>query len=250
MKQEGKGEISHESIYRFIEFDKRLGGKLYKCLRFHNRRKKRGIAHRWKRFPEPRKFIDKRPKEANKRERNGDWERDLIIGQRGKSALLTIVDRKNHITLIKRVASTQAEEVAEKTLNAFRENPDLSIFTITNDNGVEFGKHQDLEKRLKIPIFFTFPYHSWERGTNENTNGLIRQFFPKKTNFDDITDEEIKEVETMLNNRPRKLLNYLTPLEFNTGKYQKAFRSEKYYRKLYHAWLDEYYQNLDEMLGL
>lgn len=113
---------------------------------------------------------------------------------------MTIVDRKNHITLIKRVASTQAEEVAEKTLNAFRENPDLSIFTITNDNGVEFGKHQDLEKRLKIPIFFTFPYHSWERGTNENTNGLIRQFFPKKTNFDDITDEEIKEVETMLNN--------------------------------------------------
>lgn len=250
LKKECKGDVSHESIYNFIEYDKRFGGELYKCLRFHNRRKKRGINHRWKKFPEPRKFIDKRPEVANKRERSGDWERDLIIGKRGKSALLTIVDRKSHITLIKRVTSTQAEEVAGKTLNAFRENPDLPLFTITNDNGAEFGKHQQLEMQLKIPIYFTFPYHSWERGTNENTNGLIRQFFPKKTNFDDITDKEIKEVETILNNRPRKLLNYLTPLEFETKKYQKAFHSEKYYHNLHQTWLDEHYRNLDEMLGL
>ena len=232
LKFEKRGSISHEAIYQFIYGDRQVGGNLYKCLRHHGRRKRRVHLHRNRLWPkqELRKFIEERPIEAEHREEIGHWERDLIIGKLDDGAnLLTIVDRKSRYTLMTKVQGRTSNEVGKATEDLLPKS--IPIRTLTNDNGMEFSGYGRLEQILNIPIFFTHPYCSWERGTNENTNGLIREFFPKGTSMLNLLEEEIQNVVSLLNNRPRKILGFKTPEEIFNSNTTPLFHSDSYYRK-------------------
>ena len=190
---------------------------------------------------EPRKFIESRPKEARKRKEVGHWERDLIIGKIQDGAnLLTVVDRKSRYTLIKKVQGKFSADIAKATKEVFEMEPDLPLKTMTNDNGIEFCGFTKLEKVLDAPIYFTHPYCSWERSTNENTNGLIREFFPKGSSMSQVSDQEVQTAEDLLNTRPRKVLGFRTPREILHSVKSKLFRSNHYYRKKINK---EEYQN-------
>lgn len=205
--------ISHETIYKFVKTNKSNGGDLYLHLR-HGRRRRR------KRFSVPRvrqdilnrRHISERPDVINERQRIGDWERDLMFTRSRKEALMTFVERKTLLTVLRRVESKSPNEIAEKTIAAMREQKCLSI---TNDNGFEFREHEFESKELGIPIYFTNPYSSWEKGTCENINGLIRQYLPKDEKLKEMTDEILRKIEQRLNTRPRKKLGFRTPLEAN-----------------------------------
>ena len=209
-------KISHETIYTFVKADKKSGGCLYFHLR-HGRRRRR------KRFAIPRiradilnrKHISERPAVINKRERFGDWERDLMFAQSRSEALLTMVERKTLLTLLRKVANKSPKEIADKTVSALSKQCCLSI---TNDNGFEFRNHQKESEALNVPIYFTNPYSSWEKGTCENINGLVRQYLPRTKTLKEMTDEQIKQIEERLNSRPRKKLGFKTPMEtVNSG---------------------------------
>ena len=212
LRQHGKSTVSHERIYQYILQDKRTGGDLYKSLRCQKKRRKRyGSYDRRGQLPE-RVSIDDRPDIVEERSRIGDVEIDTVIGKGHQGGLVTIVDRKSRFTFIQRVTSKQAQEVGDATIAMLRPVSD-HLHTITADNGKEFAHHQRIAKKLKVAFYFAHPYASWERGTNENTNGLIRQYFPKSTNFLKVTDEQIVHVVNRLNHRPRKTLGYRTPHE-------------------------------------
>ena len=213
--------ISHETIYRHLLADKASGGTLYKHLRRSNRKRKKRYGSRNIRGQIPgRVSIDLRPTIVDTKERIGDWEIDTVIGKNHKGALLTIVERKSKYTLIQRLSYKRSRLVADATINLLAPYQD-KVFTITSDNGKEFADHQQVSKRLTAKIYFAHPYHSWERGLNENTNGLIRQYFPKNTDFKSITVESVRNVMNRLNNRPRKTLDYATPNEVFFGKHWK-----------------------------
>ena len=148
-----------------------------------------------------------------KRARIGDWEGDTIIGKERTIHILTHVDRKSGLLLADKLDRGTAEITKNKTIQSFKRIPKNKKHTITYDNGVTFSDYEMTEKKTGIEIFFANPYHSWERGTNENTNGLLRQFFPKKSSFVNITQGQIDRVCNLINNRPRKRLGYLTPNE-------------------------------------
>ncbi len=156
--------------------------------------------------------IDERPAIVNAKQRIGDWEIDTIIGKNHKGVLLTAVERKSKFTLIKKLANKKADRMANATVNLLGPYQ-KKVFTITSDNGKEFANHDRIAKELKTGFYFAHPYHAWERGLNENTNGLIRQYFPKKSSFDNITDDQVQMVMNRLNNRPRKTLGFATPIE-------------------------------------
>jgi len=208
---ERKIKISHETIYSFIKADKSNGGGLYLHLRHgRRRRKKRFSIPRIRNDILHRRHISERPPVINKRERFGDWERDLMFAQSRKEALMTFVERKTLLTYLRWVKSKSPKEIAAKTIEAMSQTVCKSI---TNDNGFEFREHQYESDTLKVPIYFTNPYSSWEKGTCENVNGLIRQYMPKKEALKGLTDETIKQIEERLNSRPRKKLGFQTPLE-------------------------------------
>lgn len=206
--------ISHQRIYQFIEEDKRAGGNLYRDLRQGNkkRRKKYGKNASKRGQIQNRVPISKRPDYIEKRSTTGHWEGDTIIGKNHKKAMITLVERKHGFTVIEKVESKNAELVAEKICKALSKYK-AQVKSITFDNGLEFAAHEIISKTLNCKIFFADPYSSYQRGTNENTNGLIRQYFPKGSNFDDYSDEDILKVMNSLNNRPRKRLNFFTPEE-------------------------------------
>lgn len=211
LKLSGKESISHETIYRFLKANKKSGGKLYLSLRHgHRRRKKRFSIPRVRNDILNRRHIDTRPTEINNRSRIGDWERDLMFGDSRKSALLTFVERSTLFAVIRKVESKSPKEIAEKTIGAMKF---LDCKSITNDNGFEFRNHEHESKTLDIPIYFTNPYSSWEKGTCENLNGLIRQYFPKRSTMKEITNETVRAIAERLNSRPRKSLGFQTPLE-------------------------------------
>ncbi len=143
-------------------------------------------------------------------QRIGDWEIDTVIGKNHKGALVTIVERKSKFTLIKKVNSKHADVVSDATIELLKPHGDKTL-TITADNGKEFAGHETVAEALDAEVYFAHPYCSWERGLNENTNGLIRQYFPKGSRFEDVTDEQVEFVMHRLNNRPRKGANYQTP---------------------------------------
>jgi IS30 family transposase len=213
--------ISHETIYRHLLDDKASGGALYKHLRRSNRKRKKRYGSRNIRGQIPgRVSIDLRPAIVDNKERIGDWEIDTVIGKNHKGALLTIVERKSKYTLIQKLSYKRSRLVADATIDLLAPYHD-KVFTITSDNGKEFADHQRISKQLTAKVYFAHPYHSWERGLNENTNGLIRQYFPKNTNFISITVESVRNVMDQLNNRPRKTLDYATPNEVFFGKHWK-----------------------------
>ncbi len=212
-KLEGKFSLCHETIYTFLYRDQQLGGEHWKLLKRSKSYRRRRFGYYKRGYPIPGIIrIEKRSKKASGRKRIGDFERDLIIGKKGtKPALLTIVDRKSRYLRIKKVRSKSANEIHQLTLNALKS--ENYVHTITNDNGFEFAEFAKTEKALKAKIFFTNPYSSWERGSIENANGLIRAYFKTGTNFEEISHAQIKKIETKLNNRPRKTLGYRTPKE-------------------------------------
>jgi len=196
-----------------VREDKRQGGTLYKHLRYSHKKRKKQYGGKDKRGQiKNRVSIDERPEIVAQKTRIGDWEIDTVIGKNHQGALVTIVDRVSRFTLIKKVSSKHADVVTAATIDLLKPYMDKT-WTITADNGKEFAGHEILAEQLNASVYFAHPYHSWERGLNENTNGLIRQYFTKGSSFVDITHEQVEEVMRKLNHRPRKALNYKTPHE-------------------------------------
>jgi len=202
--------VSHEWIYQHIYMDKRSGGDLHKHLRCQKKRRKRiGDYDRRGKIPN-QVSIEERPEIVEQRERFGDWEADTIIGAGKQGAIVTLVERKSRFTLLKQVVRRTAAAVEDAILELLR--PYLAVtHTITFDNGKEFANHQAIAQILQADMYFAHTYASWERGTNENTNGLIRQYFPKGLDFSSITDDQISFVKERLNARPRKCLDFQAP---------------------------------------
>lgn len=206
--------ISHETIYRRILKDKHAGGDLYTHLRCKKKRKKRYGSKTAGRGCIPNRVdIEKRPAIVDSRKRVGDWEGDTVIGSHnGGAVMATMVERKARYTVVAKSKDKTTASVIGAIIKEM-EPFSLLVKTITFDNGKEFSGHKHLTETFGGEIYFARPYHSWERGLNENTNGLIRQYFPKKTVFDNIAEKEFYDAARKLNNRPRKCLGYSTPLE-------------------------------------
>lgn len=219
-------KISYEAIYKYIYAQYHRDGygrctgedlRIY-LKRHHKTRHPKYIPFR----PQRLKIIDaisisERPEEVELREELGHWEGDSIISRQSKYGLNTLVERKSGLVFITKIKNGKAEETAQKVIARLAALPMKKRQTLTLDNGSENAGHKIITSTLKTRCYFARPYHSWERGTNENTNGLIRYYFPKKTDFAKISVEQIKRVETILNNRPRKRLQWLTPLEVFSG---------------------------------
>lgn len=212
LKKEIKRTISHERIYQYLRENRTEGGCLWRHLRHSNRiRKKRNIKEKRGHIPD-RVFIDDRPKIVEQRRRIGDWEADTMWKPREKGALLTLVERKTGYTLLSWLPDRKAERVTDRIIELLCDFKDR-VHTLTVDNGSEFKSHKRLAVSLNAKVYFAHPYHAWERGTIENTNGLIRQYFPRKRALDSSIAKLIPLVEQRLNHRPRKRLKYKTPFE-------------------------------------
>lgn len=212
MAMEQGVSISHEWIYRHIYADKRAGGDLYTFLRCKKIRRKRYGSYD-RRGCIPRQVsIDDRPKVVDAKRRFGDWEGDTVIGKQHKGALVTLVERKSLYTVIRSVVQKTAEAVRRAVADGLSPVAER-VHTITYDNGREFADHEGMAHDLGADIYFAHPYASWERGLNENTNGLIRQYFPKDRDLTTVTKAEVAQAMDKLNHRPRKSLGYRTPHE-------------------------------------
>ncbi len=206
----GHAAISPETVYQRVYANKRAGGLLWKNLRCQKQRKKRyGKAERRGTIPD-RLSIEDRPTIVETHSRIGDWEADTVIGKNHRQAIVSIVERKTGFTLIRKVERKTAQAVSRAMIGLLKPHRE-KVRTITSDNGKEFAGHKEIANKLKADFYFAHPYSSWERGTNENTNGLIRQYFPKNRDFTTITQQEIDTAMERLNNRPRNRLGYQTP---------------------------------------
>lgn len=210
-KAAGTPCISTERIYRHVWEDKRRKGKLYTHLRTQGKRyRKRGSGKDARGIIKDRVCIEQRPAIVEEKERFGDLEIDTIIGKNHKGAIVTINDRATGLLRMKQVERKEAELVKQAAIELllyFKPH----LHTITSDNGKEFALHQHISRELEVGFFFAHPYHSWERGANENLNGLIRQYIPKSSSFENLTDEYVRFVQEELNNRPRKRFDFKTP---------------------------------------
>ena len=212
LDERGLPSVSHEAIYHRIYADKRNGGTLHRSLRCQKARRKR-YGGRERRGTIPNQVsIEQRPAMVGTRERFGDWEADLVIGAGHHQALVTINERKSRYALIGHVPRKTAQAVSDVMVSLLTPYA-ACVHTLTTDNGKEFAQHERIASELGADFFFAHPYASWERGANENMNGLIRQFFPKKMSFDSITQAEITFAVDKLNHRPRKCLGFRTPHE-------------------------------------
>jgi len=205
--------LSHERIYRMIWQDKRDGGELWRCLRRRGKRYNKRSGQNAGRGLIPNRIdISERPAIVERKTRLGDWEGDTVVSAGHKGGLLTHVERKSMLTKIAKLSRSTAKATHRATvrhLNPLRR----FVATITYDNGKEFAGHQQTAKALHADVYFATPYHAWERGLNENTNGLIRDFFPKGTDFSTVSYAEVAKVERLLNSRPRKSLGFRSPQE-------------------------------------
>lgn len=209
--ENGERSISHEWIYQMIYRNKRNGGDLHNHLRCKCKRRKRYGSYTKRGKIMNSVSIDERPDVINERGRFGDWEADLVEGDRSsKHALLTLTERVARYTLVAKVKSKHASQVTEAMIKLFS-NSGLDVKSVTSDNGREFAGHEVVSDTLGIDFYFAHPYSPWERGANENTNGLLRQYAPKKTDFSKLTNKDIKRAMERLNNRPRKCLGMKTP---------------------------------------
>jgi IS30 family transposase len=209
--KEGIECVSIERIYQFIWNDKKVGGDLYKHLRTQGKRyRKRGASKDKRGQIVGRVGIEHRPKEVDEKERIGDFEIDLVIGKNHKGALVTANDRVTGMAKIKKIDGKDSVVVQEAIIEMLAEFRPI-LKTITSDNGKEFAQHQEIARELDVGYYFAKPYHSWERGANENLNGLIRQYFPKGMSFENITKEQVQDAEDKLNNRPRKRFGFQSP---------------------------------------
>lgn len=212
MEREQGVSISHEWIYQYVYTDKRSGGDLFRFLRCQKVRRKRYGAYSRRGIIPNQVSIDERPAIVDAKRRFGDWEGDTVIGKGHRGALVTLVERKALYAVIKGVRHKMADKVREAVnegLTPFKSR----VHTITYDNGREFTDHEGMADDLDARIYFAHPYASWERGLNENTNGLIRQYFPKSRDLTTVTEAELEHAMNRLNHRPRKSLGFRTPYE-------------------------------------
>lgn len=217
LNRERKVMIHHETIYQYLYRDKAQGGDLYRHLRVVPKpyRKRHGHYDRRGRI-QGAVSIEQRPAIVDKRGRVGDWEGDTVMGKKRQSALLTLVERKTLYTLIVKLEGKQAAPLATAMITLMKPHKDR-IHTVTFDNGKEFSDHKTIAQGLDTKVYFAHAYASWERGINENTNGLIRQYFSKGTDFSKVSDQEIQFVMDRLNNRPRKSRGARSPNEMFLG---------------------------------
>lgn len=212
-KYDGKTMVSHERIYQHIWSDKRSGGDLCTHLRHAPKKRRKRYASNDRRGQMPNKVsIEKRPREVETRQELGHWEIDTVIGHSHQGAIVTVVERTSRFTVIGCLCGKHAEALADRTLEILMPYKE-QVRSMTSDNGKEFAQHERIAKVLEAAFYFAHPYHSWERGTNENTNGLIRQYFPKSMCLDSITQADCQKIMDILNNRPRKVLGFRTPNE-------------------------------------
>jgi transposase, IS30 family len=212
LKRKNQPSVSHEWIYLYIYADKRRGGTLHRHLRSQKKQRKRYSGYIRRGQIPNRTSIDKRPKIVDSKGRFGDWEVDTIVGARHKGGILSAVERKSKLIRLRKLATKGAAEMKDNTVELLTPLA-AKVHTITVDNGKEFCEHELMAAGLQARIYFAHPYSSWERGLNENSNGLVRQYFPKKYEFSKISDKDLQQVEDLLNNRPRKTLGYRTPNE-------------------------------------
>lgn len=206
---------SHETLYKWIWEDKRCGGTLYMYLRHHGSKyRKRGAVNNSRRHIPNAIDISERPAIVDQRSRFGDFEIDTIVGLSHRQHILTVVERKVGLLFMSRLRKPTAQETADRLIEILSPLAKRGyVKTITADNGLQFAQHERVSSELGATMYFARPYHSWERGTNENTNGLIRQYIPKGSNFDDYSDQTLENIQMRLNSRPRKRLGYSTPNE-------------------------------------
>lgn len=216
VRLEGRAMVCRERIYQHIYADAKAGGDLWKYLPRAKRRRRRRCPRQdgrgRGRIPNQRR-IDTRPDVVETRERVGDWEGDLVAGAPGTGHLVTLVERRTRFTLTGRVPSKRAAVVEARIGCLFGQLPAEARKTLTLDNGKEFAFHEAIAQRNAMDVYFAHPYHSWERGTNENTNGLIRRIHPKRSSFAGIGAAQLKRIDRYLNDRPRKCLGWYTPRE-------------------------------------
>lgn len=232
MSVDGMVRLSTETIYRYIYRWIRKGEKLEIYLRHKHRKYKsrKGIYEYRGKIPRA-KPISQRASIVDSKERIGDFEVDTIIGKNHKQSIVTLVDRHSKFTLMQKVSNKEAHDVSQAMLKLLQPLKGI-VKTITSDNGKEFAYFYEIEKRLNVEFYFAEPYKSWQRGLNEHTNGLIREYIPKKTDFEDISNQYVTQIQTKLNNRPRKVLDYKTPSEVFFGKIaQWIDESLLYYKK-------------------
>ncbi len=208
---EKRETVSHESIYQYIRRDRKSGGTLYKYLRCQKKRRKRYGSREKRGQIADMKPIESRPASAENRSRQGHIEGDLVIGKQGTGALVTLVDRKTRYTVIASIKSKTADETNQAISAVLAEFP--VVHSITFDRGREFAKFKEIETRFGINVYFANPYASYERGTNENTNGLIRQYLPKGCSLEFVDLQYVQHIQDRLNHRPRKTLGFRTPHE-------------------------------------
>lgn len=206
-------QISRQGIYNWLAQDKKAGGKWYQHLRLGKRRRHNLTKGVRRADISNRQNISARPQSVESRRHFGDWEADTVRGKLNSGHIATLVDRRSRYTVIAKLEKNRAHCFNEAVIARLKKDAWLPIRTITADNGPEFARHKELGDELGASIYFADPYSSWQRGTNENTNGLIRQYLPKGMDFRTVTSERIALVENLLNNRPRKTLNYRTPYE-------------------------------------
>lgn len=206
--------VSHERIYQHLWQDKAKGGTLYKHLRLAGGKKKRKrYGKRDFRGKIPHRVgIEKRPQIVETKRRLGDWEADTLIGKHHRGAVVSLVERKSQFTRLGKVARKTAQAVQEQMVAQLRPHRPR-VHTITTDNGREFADHQTVARKLQTNVYFAHPYQAWQRGLNEQVNGLIRQYLPKKTDLRYVTDDRLRFIMDRLNHRPRKTLGYKTPYE-------------------------------------
>jgi IS30 family transposase len=205
--------VSHEWIYQHIYVDKGKGGTLYKQLRRTGKKynKRKGKTSGRGLIPN-RIDIDERPAIVAERSRLGDWEADTIVGAEHKGAILSLVERVSKYTLLHKLDNATSDKTGTAIVTKMHPYKKI-VHTITSDNGKEFAAHQRVAKHLNTGFYFAKPYHAWERGLNENTNGLVRQYFPKGSSFAKVSSEDVERVQDLLNSRPRKTLGFQSPNE-------------------------------------
>jgi len=227
LKKKNIVAVSHELIYQYIDNDRKAGGKLYTYLpRRGEKYKKRNIKNRiqFNKSAPPRRPISERAAKEELKLEIGHWEGDTIEGKGHNSGIATLVDIKSKFSIFRKVKDKTSTEMKDAIINSFFNCPSL-IKTMTVDNGNEFAKHNEIGKELNADIYFANAYSPWERGLNENTNGLLRRFYPKGTDFRKVTERELLKIQDLLNNRPRKTLGFRTPREVFM---QEVLKENKY----------------------
>lgn len=213
--------VSMETIYRWIYKDAQQGGILFNSLRRRHKKRRRQCRYgTGRRLIYGRASIHERPECVNQRERYGDWEGDTVEGKKGTGHIATHVERKSRYLIAAKLENKTSLVTATEVVAAYKKIPKYLRKTLTLDNGTEFSRFQEIERGTGMTIYFADPYAAWQRGCNENTNGLLRQYFPKGSSFENITKKSLAFAVEKLNHRPRKCLNYQTPYEvFNAAKY-------------------------------